>query len=91
LKSYFLTTAANNALPQVGAGHCNVRFSSLSTLVWGLTLSKNLFGNFIIIFLIGIGGWADVFQNPHLRQCKTLAASIKDLTQLVKQTIQNEW
>jgi hypothetical protein len=62
----------------VGAGHCNVRFSSLSALVWGLTLSNNLFGNFIIIFLISIASWSDVFQNPHLRQCKTLAVMLRD-------------
>jgi hypothetical protein len=74
---------ANNALPQVGAGHCSVGFSLLSALVWGLTLSNNLFGNFIIIFLIGIRSWADVFQNPHLRQCKTLATSIKYSEQLI--------
>jgi hypothetical protein len=75
---------ANNALPQVGAGHCNVRFSSLSALAWGLTLSNNLFVNFIIIFLIGIGGWADVFQNPHLRQCKPLYVTLDSTLHIFK-------
>ena len=43
----------------------------------GRTLSNKLFGNFIFIFINNIATGADVFQISQLRQCKTLAASIK--------------
>ncbi len=44
------------------AGHCDFGCSSLSALVWGLTLSKYLFDNFIIIFPIGIATWQTNFK-----------------------------
>lgn len=35
--------AANSALPQLGAGHCNVYFSNMAAAVWGMTLSNEHF------------------------------------------------
>jgi len=63
-------------LAKYGAGQSNFSCKSLSALVWGGTLSKNLFGNFIIIFLLGIATGQDQQQSPVLRQCRTLAAII---------------
>ena len=54
----------NIALPQVGAGHCNFGYISLSALVWGGTRSKNLFANFIIIFLKIISTGQTFFKTP---------------------------
>ena len=51
--------AANNALAKYGAGQTNIGCSSLSALVWGWTLSKKLFVNFIIIFLFSIATGQD--------------------------------
>jgi hypothetical protein len=51
--------AANNALAKYGAGQANIGCSSLSASVWGWTLSKKLFGNFIIILLFCISTGQD--------------------------------
>jgi hypothetical protein len=62
--------AANNALPKVGAGRCYFSYNSISALVWGLTLSKILFINFIIIFLKSITARQTIFKTPTVGNAK---------------------
>ena len=47
-----------------GARRCNFSYISLSALVLRLTRSKNLFGNFIIIFLFIISAGQTIFNFP---------------------------
>ena len=54
----------NIALAKYGAGHCNFSCNSISALVWGWTLSKKHFGNFIIILLLSIAPGQDNQQSP---------------------------
>jgi len=55
----------NNAFPQLGAGHCNISCSNMASVVWGMTLSKEHFDNFIITFFIIITAGQTVFKTPN--------------------------
>jgi len=65
-----LWLVTHNALPKVGAGRCNFSYNSLSALVWGLTLSKKLFNNFIIAFQIIIATGQTFFKTPTFGNAK---------------------
>jgi len=60
-----LSTAHNNAFPQLGADRCNSSRSNMAAVVWGRTLSKEHFDNFIITFLISITAGQTVSKTPN--------------------------
>jgi len=58
-------TAANTAFPQLGADRCNSSRSNMAAVVWGMTLSKEHFDNFIFTFLIIITAGQTVSKGPN--------------------------